>query len=347
MVSAIKNAKNILKNIDASVFISSSEKPDPNLIYFLGIPVEYGVLVIQKSKKPVILVPNMEFSRIKKLSPIKVVKLKKLFPQLSAALRNCKVIGINKDIVSINEYKKLKKNLGKKSFKDISRLCSGIRAVKSSQELGLIKKACSISDIILKKCIAHISRSQTESGVAAFLLDEARKLGCQPAFEPIVASGRNSSFPHHAPQNKKLQKGFCIIDFGVKYKGYCADVSRTVYIGKPSVKDKKVYNALLELQKSCISKCSPGTKASELYNYAQHKIGKSFTHGLGHGVGVAIHESPSLGPKSKDILKEGMVLTIEPGTYLKNYGIRIEDTVIIKKNKPEVLTKIPKKLFIA
>jgi Xaa-Pro aminopeptidase len=179
--------------------------------------------------------------------------------------------------------------------------------------------------------------------VKNFLENETRKKGYELAFNPIVASGKNSSLPHYNAENIKLRKGFCVIDFGVKYKSYCSDITRTFYIGKPTKKEIEEYEKVLFVQEKCIKMIKQGTKAEKPYLFAKKEL-KNMIHGLGHGVGVEIHESPNLLEGSKDILLKNMVFTIEPGNYNK-YGIRIEDTVLLK-SKAEILTRIDKKLKI-
>ena len=165
----------------------------------------------------------------------------------------------------------------------------------------------------------------------------------------IVASGSNASSPHHKPSNAKIKKGFCVIDFGVKYRGYCSDITRTVYAGRPSLKEKEIYNSLLKIQEEAINLAKNNKKCSELYDFVNESLGKYkkyFTHGLGHGVGVEIHEMPNLTLNSKDRIKDGMAFTIEPGIYISGkFGIRIEDTILFK-NRPIALTKTSKDLLI-
>jgi len=200
-----------------------------------------------------------------------------------------------------------------------------------------------------KKAIKNFKTFKTESEAAAFLEYETKKQGLELSFNPIVASGVNGSIPHYEPANIKIKKGFCVIDFGVKYKGYCSDITRTIYIGTPSKKEKDTYNSLLKIQKDTINKVKPNKKCSELYDFVNTSLGKDkkyFTHGLGHGVGVEIHELPNLTLNSKDRIKNNMVFTIEPGVYFpRRFGIRIEDTLLFK-NKPILLTKTTKDLLI-
>ena len=155
--------------------------------------------------------------------------------------------------------------------------------------------------------------------------------------------------PHYEPRNTKLKKGFCMIDFGVKYKGYCTDITRTVYLGSPCDKEKQVYNFLLDIQNGIIKEIKINDSCSKIYGNclkSMKNYSKYFIHGLGHGIGVEIHELPNLTLNSKDKITENMVFTIEPGIYIpKLFGIRIEDTTLMKK-KPLVLTKVTKDLLI-
>ena len=169
------------------------------------------------------------------------------------------------------------------------------------------------------------------------------------AFKPIVVTGKNAAEIHHKANSTKLQKGFLIIDFGVKCKGYCADCTRTFYLGKPSKKEIKLYNLVLLAQETSLNHAQPGVYAADIDLIARQILKehyKHFVHGTGHGVGKKIHQAPSLKPRSTSILKQNQTITIEPGLYFKNkLGIRIEDTIVVK-NKPIILTKLTKELII-
>jgi len=222
--------------------------------------------------------------------------------------------------------------------------------MSSNKEIKYITKSCNIASNILNKCIKNIKNFKNEIEVADFLKKETKKHSCKLAFKPIVAIANNAAVIHHKPNRRKLKKGFLIIDFGVKYKGYCSDITRTIYIGKPSKREKQLYNLVLKTQLLAIKKIKVGMKCSDIYDIASTSLGnykKYFLHRLGHGVGKRIHESPSLGPKNKRKIKNNIALTIEPGIYLKKkFGIRIEDTILLKKNKVKILTNIPKKLIV-
>lgn len=220
--------------------------------------------------------------------------------------------------------------------------------MSSKNKIECIKKACSINDEIFSKLIKNIKNLKTEKDIGLFLRREIRKRKLKLAFPPVVASAKNASEIHHKPKKTRLKKGFLVIDFGVKYKGYCSDMTRTLHIGKASAKEKKIYNKLLSIQRTSIKKARPGADCFEIDYFARKKMGslrQYFAHSLGHGLGKKIHEKPNLGPRSAEKLKAGDIITIEPGIYLKKkLGIRIEDTVLTGK-KPVALTKTTKKLI--
>ncbi len=353
----ISEFKSVLENksCDIALFCNSdSMKFSPNMFYFSGYR-GLGALVVPRNNPSFLLVPGMEFERAKKSMIKKVYSMekKRFFESIYKIIRKNKLktrnIAIDKNNFTLNSYSHFKKQFKKIRTKDISMDCMKLREIKTKIEIQILKKSCSYADRIIQKVISNFRDFKTESEASAFLEHEARKNGLELSFEPIVASGSNGSMPHHNPSNAKIREGFCVIDFGVKYKGYCSDITRTIHIGKPAEKEIKIYNMLLKIQKSTISQISFNKKCSELYDYVINNLGKyknNFIHGLGHGVGVEIHELPNLTLNSKDRIKDNMVFTVEPGVYFpRRFGIRIEDTVLFK-NKPIVLTKTSKDLLI-
>lgn len=214
-------------------------------------------------------------------------------------------------------------------------------AIKTQKEIRLIKKSCSYADKVIQEAIKFADKNKTEIQVHRFIKRKIKELGLKPSFKPIVSSYYPKRL-HRKPLNKKL-KGFVIIDLGVKYKGYCSDITRMVYIGKPSKQEIKNYNKVLKLQKELIA--SKELDCRKLHTKAKRVLKKDFIHGIGHGIGLNIHEKPYLNPKTKDKLKDGMTFTIEPGIY-KKQGIRIEDDILLKNKKKIVLTKTRKDLVI-
>ena len=342
------------KKIDFALFgCIDFERPDPDIAYFTGY-TSVGFLVIPKKKKSFLLVPEMEANSAKK-SPVKVKfpkKKKPLLKLLVAILKKNKIkpkkIGINSHEVTLYLKKAYKASFKKAKYTDISKELAKLRETKTKKEIDIIKQGCKISDIILNKCIKNWKSFKTEADVKAFLEHETKKQGCDLAFPTIVASGKNATEVHHITDTTKIKNGFCLIDFGLKYKNYCTDTTRTLYIGKPSKKDEELYHLLLNSQKAAIESIKLNKRAKEVVattNKALGRYSKYFTHGLGHGFGIKIHELPNLKPDSNDRLKENSVVTVEPGIYLKNKGIRIEDNILIKKNGIEILTKAPKNLI--
>ncbi|MCK5107354.1 MAG: M24 family metallopeptidase, partial [Nanoarchaeota archaeon] len=179
--------------------------------------------------------------------------------------------------------------------------------IKTKQEIKYIKKACKITTKIFKSVLKSLKMGQfkTEKEIYVYLLYETKKLNLRPAFGPIVASGSNATKPHHKATNLPLKKGFLVIDYGVKYNGYCADMTRTFYLSNPNQNHIKLYNKILNVQKNCIKQAKPNKSCQELHNFAANQI-KYLIHGLGHGLGKKIHESPRINSKSKDILQKNM-----------------------------------------
>lgn len=331
------------KGIDCAILFALEGRKDPNLSYLLQKEADFACLVI--GKKDLILVSKSEKQKFG-IKRENICKRGELFSILKKNLKNCKTVGLNMDFVSANLLKKLRKELKNKKFKDVSKIFNSLRETKTKQEMKLIKTACRTTEEILEKLFKNFKKFKTPLDAAIFLKHEAEKKGHELAFPPIVT--QNFKEIHPKIPGQKFRKGFCIIDFGVKYKGYCADITRTVYIGKPSDKEKKIYDLVLKAQKKTIENLKVNKRITSIQKEAEAGLGKYrkyFIHGLGHGIGVEIHEEPSLRADSKGKLKKGAVFTIEPGIYVKNIGIRIEDDVLLW-DRPVVLTKIKKGLRI-
>jgi Xaa-Pro aminopeptidase len=343
------------KGIDFALFYNlDSTTYDADVAYFSGYK-GIGALVIPAGKRPFLAVPEMEYEKAASgLKTLKWPKGKRLFEFISCVIARNKIksraIGINKNVFTLNVYKSLRKYFRKSRSIDIWELCEKTREIKTNREVRMIKKACSLADNIFCSLARGIKNKKirTEVDAAAFLEEKARMQGCEMAFKPIVASGKASSIPHYDVSPSRLRKGFCVIDFGIRYKSYNCDMTRTIYIGKPSAKEKEIYYFLLEAQQHLISSIRSGDRCSALYSKMKKMLGKhskNFIHGLGHGIGIKVHELPNLTEKSKDKVKRNMVFTVEPGLYFSGkFGIRIEDTILMGK-RARVLTKATKDLL--
>ncbi len=353
----IKEFQEILKKKKIDSFIAANidfARFDYDMLYFSGYD-GVGALVIPKNRRPFLIVSEMEKKKAKEsglnvYSPKKGMKLseftKKKLKQNGIKWNR---VGVNKEGFTLFLKDAFKKQLKKSRFVDLRKKLYQLREQKTKEEVNLIRVGCKLSDKILRKCFRNFKRFKKEAEVKAFLEYEAKKKNCEIAFPTIVASGKNSSKAHHNTEDTKLKKGFCVIDFGVRYRNYCTDTTRTVYLGRPSKKEIEIYDHLLKVQKKVIEEVRLGEKCVKLFDSVKKELGKYaryFTHGLGHGFGVKVHEFPDLIEKSKHKIKENSVFTIEPGIYLKNFGIRIEDDVLVSGGKVEVLTKIGKDLLI-
>lgn len=332
------------KKLHCIILFNPKMNVDPNFYHLTGFD-GYGCMVLLKDKE-YLFVPKMELERAKKT--VKGIKVRAMDNGVSDAIKRYtkgKAIGIDFNAVTLSLMKSLRKEFRKKKFIDISSVLLELRKLKNKKETNILKKACRISDNILKRCFARFKKFRTEREVADFLEEETVKSGCKLSFNPIVASGKNASEPHHTPKNTKLGKGFCVIDFGIRYMGYCTDTTRTIYIGKPTKKDGEIYDLVLRTQKELIGELHPGKRCSEIYDECVKKLahyGRYFSHGLGHGVGIEVHELPNLKPKSRDRIEKGEVFTVEPGIYVPGrFGIRIEDSICMG-NRPLVLTRVNK-----
>ncbi|NQU98325.1 aminopeptidase P family protein [Candidatus Woesearchaeota archaeon] len=314
---------------------------DPNFFYFAQQEVDNSILFIPSRRKSTIFISKLDDIK----SSMKKIVYKDPYKNLKEFLKSQKVkkVGINESKVSIAQKRKLSRFV---KTKDVEKIILGLRKTKTKEEIEKIKKACSLTEKVLKKIIKNFY-FKTEKEVKDFIKIEAIKLDCELSFEPIVASGKNASTPHYSG-NQRIKKGFLVIDMGLKYKGYCADITRTIYFGNPREEELDIYNTLLKIQKKVVSYIKTGFDIKELEKTVRNELKKDekyFIHNLGHGLGIEVHEQPAVNAKSKEKLEEGTVITIEPGIY-SSYGIRIEDDVLVTSKGHRLLTKFPKELII-
>ncbi|SHG65936.1 Xaa-Pro aminopeptidase [Thermosyntropha lipolytica DSM 11003] len=279
------------------------------------------------------------------------------FPYLEAlnkVRRSCwDRLGIESLHLTYHEYRMLESTLDVDLF-PLEYEVEELRMVKEEEELECIREAARIGDMVFEEIVSFLKPGITEKKIAdriAFLL---REKGCaKEAFDVIAAAGENASLPHARPGEKAVKPGeMLILDYGGFYEGYAADMTRTVFIGSPSAYFQDAYREVLKAQKIGISVVRAGIKASKVdeavRDYLKSSgLGDYFVHSTGHGLGLEIHEKPALSPAGDIELKENMVVTIEPGIYIPGKGgIRIEDTVIVKKDGCEIITRTDKELRI-
>jgi Xaa-Pro aminopeptidase len=263
--------------------------------------------------------------------------------------KNVKKIGLNYSSITMAYSKKLKKMFPKAKFVDISKKLTELRCTKTDKECKCITGACQITDYAFSELLKRIKTLKTELEVADFLEKKIKEKNGELAFPTIVAMGKNAAVPHHLTSNQKLRRGFLLMDFGAKCDNYCADMSRTIFLGTPNKQEIEMYNLLLGIQKNAIKNVKENLLFSELDQFARKQLGKYssyFIHSLGHGLGLDIHEKPSYLKENKYKIESGQAFTIEPGIYFPGkLGIRIEDTIIFD-GKVKVLTKSRKDLVI-
>ena len=226
------------------------------------------------------------------------------------------------------------------------------RMVKDAQEIERIRAAVLMGAGLFERALAAIRPGVTEAQVAAEMEYAARQAGAEGmSFPTIVASGDRSSLPHgRASRSTISARGFVVCDFGVILTDYCSDMTRTVYVGRPSSEERRAYRAVREAQQAAVDAVRPGVGVGEVDRAARKSLqnsglAKYFTHSTGHGVGLEIHEAPRVGAGQTEILQPGMVITIEPGVYVpERFGVRIEDMVVVTERGCEVLTPTSKEL---
>jgi len=315
-----------------------------DIFYLVGINLDVPFVISKNSFY--MLIPSMLEGQLKKIfrnnSLIVAESNKERLEMLKKKMKVEKVV-LDNENTSVKFY-----NLLKQSFKNIriKNVVSQLRQIKDKTEILNIKTACKILKKILDETKSMFKEGVREIEVKNFILKKFLEYNVEPSFEPIVAFDENTSYPHHVSENKKFKKNsLVLIDLGCKYKGYCCDVTRMYNVEK-NPKIYYFYNLLKELQKKLISLCKPGVKVKDIDLYARKFVEQlglkdKYLHSTGHGIGIEIHEPPRLSQFDETVLKENMVITIEPGIYFENeFGLRIEDDVLVRKKDSFVLTTI-------
>jgi len=344
----------VRRGLDA-IFISHSK----NVAYFTGIVDTSLLLVVPKNVSPFILTSELGKADVRgcglktySVGPKGDLKEKSVYSAAQKVLGKRKLKIGYESRMPHQQFLVMQKKI-KGSFVDVSPMIEGMRAVKSDDEIEKIKKALDIAERGMKVARDFIKDGATEIEIAAAAEGAMRLSGAEWfSFNSIVASGPNPAKPHFSPTERRIRAGeFIVVDIGAMYKGYCSDITRTFCV-RPTAKQKKIYNIVLKAQAAAEAKARPGVRASAVDAAARNVIkragyGKEFIHSTGHGVGLEIHESPSVSPSSKEKLKPGMVFTVEPGIYIEGYGgVRIEDMVLLTRKGKVILNRFPRELEV-
>ncbi|MCS7238750.1 MAG: Xaa-Pro peptidase family protein [Thermoguttaceae bacterium] len=261
-------------------------------------------------------------------------------------------LAIESAAITLDGHNELKAKLEGVELVPTKNLVEELRQIKDDTEIEHIREAVRIAERALTVIRALCLSRRTEKELQTELEYQMRRIGADGvAFPPIVAVGPRSALPHAVPTGRELGQGqWILFDWGAKARGYCSDLTRVLLPKKLPAKIRKIYETVLAAQQAAIEVIRPGVPASEVDKAARTviaaaRLGKYFNHGLGHGVGLQVHERPRLSPTSQDILQPGMVVTVEPGVYLPDFGgVRIEDDVLVTRDGHEVLTTAPKEI---
>ena len=326
-----------------------------NIFYLSGFTGSSAVLFIT-SEQSFLLTDFRYIEQAKdETHDFEIVKIDNNYPDTIANLAQHQVrIGVEEGELSLIEFRRFQGALKSCDLVDSSDILTKMRQIKDEDEIQILRQIIGMTDQAFSNILKIIQLEMTEQELSLELEFSLRKMGASDrSFDYIVASGPRSSLPHGVASEKKLGNGELLtLDFGGKYKGYCSDLTRTVFFGQPDAKQREIYNIVLEAQQAGIDAIKPGLRGQEVDAIAREVIskagyGKFFGHGLGHSLGLEIHETPLLYTKETQILEPGMLLTVEPGIYIPGWGgVRIEDVILVKDNGVEVLTEAPKQFII-
>jgi Xaa-Pro aminopeptidase len=331
----------------------------PNIRYLCGFTGSSGLLLVEEAGSVFFTDVRYDTQAHAEVKSAKVVVARSAVlnavGERMAALRGRQAVGIEAEHVTVSERKRLNDLLpARLRLKNASALVERLRMVKDEEELALIRSAVNLGARLFDRALEVIRPGVKESEVAAEMEYAARRAGAEEmSFSTIIASGARSALPHGRASGQPIKPGgFVVCDFGVILGGYCSDQTRTVWVGadqKGAPQDARAaYEAVLEAQQAAIAAVRPGAKVGEVDAAARkvlrkRGLGRYFTHSTGHGVGLEIHEAPRVAAGQNDVLRPGMVITIEPGVYFPGkWGVRIEDMVAVTERGCDVLTPTSK-----
>ncbi len=349
----------LLQKLDKSqvdaIFINS----EPNITYLTGFTGDSSRLIV--SQNAVVLITDGRYTEQAEnecsndIRIFKWIKDKRYSAETYEFLikeLNIQTLGFEGNKLTYSEFRELQNSIIPMNPVPLFGLVENLRIIKDEIEVEYLRTACEISDRALHDTIKEIGIGKTESEIAGILEFNLRKNGSEGlSFDTLLLSGTRTSILHGKPGNNKVQSGdFLLFDFGALYKGYHADMSRTFIVGKADAKKRELYSIIYSAQMDSVESIHNGTEGKKADEAVRRRIPDKFIGnyypGLGHGVGLEIHESPFLNNTSDFIFKSGMTVTIEPGIYIPGEGgLRIEDTVVVQDGGVEILTKFPREMM--
>ena len=352
----IKKCIDLINGLSADALLLCDEA---NMHYICNFSPSEGIILITKDGEAVHLVDSRYTETAQKHakeSGLKVIEIKKSFTEEIKKLaqkHNIKSLIFENETISFSRYEKLQSEFSLELIK-LERRLMLIRNRKEPEEIEFLKKANSIAEESFNELLNYVEAGKTEKELANLFNYIMAKNGSDGlSFETILVSGANTSMPHGVPSDRKLKKGeFVLFDFGATYNGYHSDMTRTVALGSADEEMRELYYLVLKAQEAGIKALRAGISCADLYKISRDVLEEKgmaeyFRHGLGHGVGLEIHEGFSSNPRSTDIYEVGNVTSVEPGIYLPDkFGIRIEDVCVVTQNGNENISTINKELLV-
>jgi Xaa-Pro aminopeptidase len=326
-----------------------------NVTYLTGFTGDDSYLLVRRDGDLLISDPRYEEQIAQECPDLATFIRAPQVALLEAAAQQLELTGltsalVESDSIALSSFERLNELLPAMSLSGSRGMVEGLRVVKDKEELATIRVAIDVAERVFTSVRATLRRQQTEWEVACEIDRLCRQLGASgTSFKPIVAVGPRAALPHAVPGQQSIQSApFVLIDWGATVRGYRSDLTRVLTTGKIPPKFSKIYEIVLAAQQAAIAALKPGVLVSQVDAIAREVIdragmGKRFNHGLGHGIGLDIHEAPRLGKNQDRPLEAGMIVTIEPGIYFPGFGgVRIEDDVLITRDGHEVLSHLPR-----
>ena len=342
------------KDLDGIFILNES-----NIRYLTGFTSADSFAIVAQKERAFITDSRYTEQAEREVSNYEIVKWRAPHAGLPETVKACcerygiKKLGIEKKSMTVDMFETFSKMLDGIELISADGIIEELRRKKDLEEISNIRTAAKIADKAFIEILKYIKVGITEKDIERELQYLTKKLGADDiSFPLIIASGKNSSMPHAVPSDKKIEAGdFITFDMGALYNGYKSDMTRTVVVGNATERQKQVYNLVLQSQEASTKTIKAGLDGRTPHHTAHAVLEKSgvegiFEYGVGHGVGLDIHEDPFMSPRCDLALEEGNIITIEPGVYIPGWGgIRIEDTVVVTENGCEVLTLAPKELI--
>lgn len=326
-----------------------------NVFYLSGFRGDDSMLLVRPGRTVLLTDGRYTEQAEQETREVEILSRKKgMMPTAGLAVQKAgiKTLGVEAESLTVAQAEDLKAALGRTALKPVRGMVQRQRIVKDASEIAVIRRAVTITEQAFLQTLPHVRVGMTERELAHILDRTMIELGAEgPAFDTIVAAGERGSLPHAIPTNRRIRSGEAILfDWGARLEGYCADLTRVAFVDKIPPIYQRIYPLVLTAQRRAVARVRAGRKTGEVDAVARgylkaHRHGKDFRHSLGHGLGLDVHESPSLSRGVDIALRAGMVVTVEPGVYLPGRaGVRIEDLLLVTRKGHESLTSLPRSI---